>query len=102
MTVRIYQEEKAVKSHSKSIPSRSYFCTICRTVCTNAVRLVAELTAVEKNRDPDQPPMVRIAATFWQSEPSAYVMWMGKVSSTYMLMGKLNKLRQEPLVRILQ
>ena len=51
------------ETHSKSIPSRLYFCTIFETAATNAVRLLAEANPEENHRDPVQPPIERLALT---------------------------------------
>lgn len=43
-------------THSKSMPSKLYLLTRLDRVWTNAVRLAAVATAVEKKREPDHPP----------------------------------------------
>lgn len=44
------------ETYSKSIPSNLYFWTKFDNVLTNAVRFFAEPTAVERKREPVQPP----------------------------------------------
>ncbi len=48
--------EKVGEAHSKSMPSRSSLSAKLMMVCTDAVRFFASATAVEKKREPVQPP----------------------------------------------
>lgn len=52
-------------THSKSSPSKPYFVTRSRHALTNAVRFCSVATAVEKYCDPVQPPIDRVAFTFY-------------------------------------
>lgn len=56
--------EGGEEAYSKSRPSRPYVDTMLKSELTKAVRFVSSPTAVEKNREPPQPPTERIALTF--------------------------------------
>lgn len=95
------RNEKQITAYSKSTPSRSYVWTSSNVLLTKVVRLSAVATIEEKYIEPVQPPIVSIALVLY-SDVCLAVITQEPYVDTYVIMGRLNKLRQQQLIARLE
>ena len=77
------------------MPSSLYFPTSFRIALTKAVRFASVATAEEKNREPDHPPIDRMAETPWYTPRVRKGRKRGKRREiAYIFVGSLHELRK--------